>query len=94
MAISRGQMMKELVPGLNALFGLTYNEYADECGMIYGSPIKSNRAFEEDQNLAGFGTAPVKAEGASIAYDSSGENFTARYQHETVAMGSNESLRA
>jgi len=87
MAISRAQMMKELIPGLNALFGLEYAQYADECPMIYGSPVKSTRAYEEEVALAGFGTAPVKAEGASIAYDSAGEFFTARYTHETVAMG-------
>jgi len=87
MAISRAQMMKELVPGLNALFGLEYEQYMDECQMIYGSPEKSTRAFEEEVNLSGFGSAPVKAEGEGIAYDQSMENFTARYTHETIAMG-------
>ena len=87
MAITRAQMMKELVPGLNALFGLEYAEYADECQMIYGSPEKSNRAFEEEVRLSGFGSAPVKSEGSSISYDTGQEHFTARYTHETVAMG-------
>lgn len=87
MAITRAQMMKELVPGLNKLFGLSYNEYADECGMIYGSPESSSRSNEEEVNLAGFGQAPEKAEGDGITYDTGFEHFTARYQHVTVAMG-------
>jgi hypothetical protein len=87
MAISRAQMMKELLPGLNALFGLEYSEYADECVDIYGSPESSDRSFEEEVKLSGFGAAPVKAEGSSLAYDSAGESFTARYTHETIAMG-------
>lgn len=87
MAISRAQMMKELIPGLNGLFGLSYNEYADECPMIYGSPESSTRAYEEEQDLTGFGAAQVKAEGAGIAYDTASEHYTARYTHETIAMG-------
>lgn len=87
MAITRGQMMKELIPGLNALFGLEYEQYADECQMIYGSPESSTRSFEEEVNLAGFGAAPVKSEGSSVAYDTASENYTARYTHETIAMG-------
>ena len=87
MAISRAQMMKELLPGLNAIFGVEYAEYADECAAIYGSPESSDRSFEEEVKLSGFGAAPVKAEGSGIAYDSAGESFTARYTHETVAMG-------
>lgn len=87
MAISRAQMMKELLPGLNGLFGLEYNQYADECAPIYGTPEGSNRSFEEEVKLNGFGAAPVKGEGTSIAYDSASENYTARYTHETVAMG-------
>jgi hypothetical protein len=80
-------MMKELLPGLNALFGLEYKEYADECAAIYGSPNSSGRSFEEEVKLTGFGEAPVKSEGSSIAYDSAGEDYTARYTHETIAMG-------
>jgi hypothetical protein len=87
MAISRAQMMKELLPGLNALFGLEYKEYADECAPIYGSPESSVRAFEEEVRLTGFGAAPVKSEGAGIDYDTAQEHFTARYTHETIAMG-------
>ena len=87
MAITRAQMMKERLPGLNGLFGLEYKEYADECAPIYGSPEGSNRSFEEEVKLAGFGPAGVKSEGSSIAYDSSSENYTARYTHETVAKG-------
>lgn len=87
MAISRAQMMKELLPGLNALFGLEYKGYEDECAPIYGSPESSSRSFEEEVKLSGFGAAPVKSEGSSISYDTAGENYTARYTHETVAMG-------
>ena len=78
MAISRAQMMKELLPGLNALFGLEYKEYADECQAIYGSAESSGRSFEEEVKLQGFGAAPVKSEGDGIAYDSAGWNYTAR----------------
>ena len=86
MAISRAQMMKELLPGLNALFGLEYSSYDNEHEAIYETE-SSDRAFEEEVKLAGFGAAPVKSEGAAIAYDTAQENFTARYTHETVAMG-------
>ena len=86
MAISRAQMMKELLPGLNALFGLEYQQYEDEAGEVYETE-SSDRAFEEEVKLAGFGAAPVKSEGSAISYDTAQENFTARYVHQTVAMG-------
>lgn len=86
MAISRAQMLKELLPGLNALFGLEYEKYEDEHEMIYETE-SSERSFEEEVKLSGFGAAPVKAEGAAISYDSAQESYTARYNHETIAMG-------
>ena len=86
MAISRAQMMKELLPGLNALFGLEYGRYDREYEEIYETE-SSDRAFEEEVKLAGFGAAPVKSEGSAITYDTAQENFTARYNHETIAMG-------
>ena len=86
MAISRAQLLKELLPGLNALFGLEYGKYEDEHSEIYETET-SERSFEEEVKLSGFGAAPVKAEGASISYDNAQESFTARYNHETVAMG-------
>jgi len=86
MAISRAQMMKELLPGLNALFGLEYQTYEDESAMVYETE-SSERAFEEEVKLAGFGAAPVKSEGSAITYDTAQEHFTARYTHETIAMG-------
>jgi hypothetical protein len=86
MAISRAQMLKELLPGLNALFGLTYKKYENEHEMIYEKDT-SERSFEEEQKLSGFGAAPVKSEGAAISYDNAQEAFTARYVHETIAMG-------
>ncbi|MGB1438115.1 MAG: Mu-like prophage major head subunit gpT family protein, partial [Luminiphilus sp.] len=86
MAISRAQMLKELLPGLNALFGLEYDKYEDEHTMIYDTE-SSERSFEEEVKLSGFAAAPVKAEGAAISYDSAQESFTARYQHETIALG-------
>ena len=86
MAISRAQTLKELLPGLNALFGLEYEKYEDEHEMIYETE-SSERSFEEEVKLSGFGAAPVKAEGAAISYDSAQESFTARYNHETIAMG-------
>ena len=86
MAISRAQMMKELLPGLNALFGLEYESYENESEEIYETE-SSERAFEEEVKLSGFGSAPVKSEGSSITYDAAQEAFTARYTHETVAMG-------
>jgi len=86
MAISRAQMLKELLPGLNALFGLEYDKYEDEHELIYETE-SSERSFEEEVKLSGFGAAPVKAEGAAISYDAAQESFTARYNHETIAMG-------
>jgi len=86
MAISRSQMLKELLPGLNALFGLEYNKYGEEHKEIYETE-SSDRSFEEEVKLSGFGAAPVKAEGSAMAYDNAQEAFTARYNHETIAMG-------
>lgn len=86
MAISRAQLLKELLPGLNALFGLEYKKYENEHSEIYETE-NSDRSFEEEQKLSGFGAAPVKTEGQAIAYDNAQEAFTARYVHETVAMG-------
>jgi|TARA_R100000734_G_C3316814_1_gene109507 hypothetical protein len=86
MAISRAQLLKELLPGLNALFGLEYQKYADEHKEFYEQET-SERSFEEETKLSGFGAAPVKTEGASVEYDNAQEAFTARYTHETVAMG-------
>jgi hypothetical protein len=85
-AISRAQMLKELLPGLNALFGLTYAEYADESKEIYETET-SDRSFEEEVKLAGFGQAPVKSEGSAITYDTASESFSVRYNMETIAMG-------
>jgi hypothetical protein len=86
MAISRAQMLKELLPGINALFGLEYAKYADEDAEIYETE-SSDRSFEEEVALAGFDAAPVKDEGSAISYDNAQETFTARYNHETIAMG-------
>ena len=86
MAISRAQMLKELLPGLNALFGLEYEKYEDEHTVIYETE-SSDRSFEEEVKLSGFEAAPVKDEGAALSYDSAQEHFTARYNHETIAMG-------
>ena len=86
MAISRAQLLKELLPGLNALFGLEYNRYGEEHKEIYETE-SSERSFEEETKLAGFGAAPVKNEGQAIAYDNAQEAWTARYNHETIAMG-------
>ena len=86
MAISRAQLLKELLPGLNALFGLEYEKYEDEHTEIYEIE-NSERSFEEEVKLSGFGAAPVKPEGSAISYDSAQESFTSRYNHETVAMG-------
>jgi hypothetical protein len=85
MAISRAQLVKELEPGLNALFGMEYDRYENEHAEIF-STESSDRAFEEEVMLTGFGAAPTKTEGAGVAYDSAQESFTARYSHETVAM--------
>ena len=86
MAISRAQLLKELLPGLNALFGLEYQKYENEHAEIYDVE-NSERSFEEEVKLSGFGAAPIKQEGAAISYDTAQESFTARYNHETVAMG-------
>jgi len=86
MAISRAQLLKELLPGLNALFGMEYARYGEEHKEIYETE-KSERSFEEETKLAGFGAAPVKNEGSAIAYDNAQEAFTARYNHETIALG-------
>jgi hypothetical protein len=85
MAISRSQLVKELEPGLNALFGLEYNRYENEHSEIFDSE-SSDRAFEEEVILSGFGAAPVKSEGEGVAFDTAQEGFTARYTHETIAM--------
>ena len=85
MAISRSQLLKELEPGLNALFGLEYDRYDNQHAEIYETE-SSDRAFEEEVMLAGFGNAPTKAEGAAVAFDSANESFTARYTHETIAL--------
>jgi len=86
MAISRAQLLKELLPGLNALFGMEYARYGEEHKEIYETE-KSERSFEEETKLAGFSAAPVKNEGSAIAYDNAQEAFTARYNHETIALG-------
>lgn len=86
MAISRAQMLKELIPGLNALFGLEYKKYAEEHTEIYETE-SSDRSFEEETKLSGFGAAPVKAEGAAMAYDNAQEAYTSRYVHETIVLG-------
>lgn len=86
MAISRAQLLKELLPGLNALFGLEYGKYENEHSEIYETE-NSDRSFEEETKLSGFGAAPVKPEGQAISYDNAQESYTARYVHETVAMG-------
>jgi len=86
MAISRSQLLKELLPGLNALFGLEYKRYGEEHKELYETE-KSERSFEEETKLSGFSAAPVKSEGAQIAYDNAQEAFTARYSHETIALG-------
>jgi len=85
MAISRSQLVKELEPGLNALFGLEYKNYANEHAEIFDSE-NSDRAFEEEVMLSGFGNAAVKPEGSSVNYDAATETFTARYTHETLAL--------
>jgi hypothetical protein len=86
MAISRAQLLKELLPGLNALFGLEYARYNEEHKEIYETET-SERSFEEETKLSGFSAAPVKNEGSAIAYDNAQEAWTARYTHETIAMG-------
>jgi len=86
MAISRAQLLKELLPGLNALFGLEYQKYENETAEIYDTE-NSDRSFEEETKLSGFGAAPVKPEGQAIVYDTAQEAWTARYNHDTIAMG-------
>ena len=85
MAITRAQLAKELEPGLNALFGLEYDRYDNESAEIFEEE-SSDRAFEEEVMLSGFGTAPVKAEGNAISFDDAQETYTARYTHETIAL--------
>jgi len=86
MAISRAQLLKELLPGLNALFGMEYKRYGEEHKEIFESET-SERSFEEETKLSGFSAAPVKNEGSALAYDNAQEAWTARYNHETIAMG-------
>ena len=85
MAISRAQLVKELEPGLNALFGLEYKNYANEHAEIFDTET-SDRAFEEEVMLSGFASAPTKQEGAGVVFDTAGETFTSRYNHETIAL--------
>jgi len=86
MAISRAQLLKELLPGLNAVFGLEYARYGQEHKEIYETE-SSERSFEEETKLSGFSAAPVKNEGSAISYDNAQEAWTARYTHETIALG-------
>ena len=86
MAISRAQLLKELLPGLNALFGFEYARYGEEHKEIYETET-SERSFEEETKLSGFSAAPVKNEGSAIAYDNAQEAWTTRYNHETIALG-------
>ena len=86
MAISRAQLLKELLPGLNALFGMEYAKYGEEHKEIFDTET-SERSFEEETKLSGFSAAPVKNEGSAIAYDNAQEAWTARYNHETIALG-------
>ena len=85
MAISRAQLLKELLPGLNALFGLEYKKYGEQHKEIFETE-SSERSFEEETKLSGFNAAPVKDEGAAMRYDNAQEAWTARYNHETIAM--------
>ena len=86
MAISRAQLLKELLPGLNALFGLEYERYGEEHKEVYETET-SERSFEEETKLSGFSAAPVKGEGTAISYDNAQEAWTTRYNHETIALG-------
>jgi hypothetical protein len=86
MAISRAQLLKELLPGLNALFGLEYKRYGEEHKELYETET-SERSFEEETKLSGFSAAPVKSEGNAIAYDNGQEAWTARFNHQTIALG-------
>jgi|TARA_Y100001937_G_scaffold65264_1_gene89278 hypothetical protein len=85
MAINRAQLVKELVPGLHALFGLEYDRYENQHEEIFDTE-SSERAFEEEVMLSGFGEAPIKGEGAAVVYDTAQESFTSRYTHETIAL--------
>lgn len=85
MAISRAQLAKELEPGLNALFGMEYSRYENQHAEIFTTE-SSDRAFEEEVMLSGFGSAPVKGEGSAVSFDTANESFTARYTHETIAL--------
>jgi len=85
MAINRAQLVKELVPGLHALFGLEYDSYENQHEEIFDTE-SSERAFEEEVMLSGFGEAPIKGEGAAVVYDTAQESFTSRYSHETIAL--------
>ena len=85
MAISRGQLVKELEPGLNALFGLEYKRYENQHAEIFDTE-NSDRAFEEEVMLSGFANAQVKPEGSGVTFDNAQETFTARYSHETIAL--------
>ena len=86
MAISRAQLLKELLPGLNALFGMEYARYGEQHKEIYETE-SSERSFEEETKLSGFSAAPVKNEGSAISYDNAQEAWTTRYNHETIALG-------
>jgi hypothetical protein len=86
MAISRAQLLKELLPGLNALFGLEYQRYGEQHKEIFEQET-SERSFEEETKLSGFAPAPVKNEGSAMAYDNAQEAWTARYNHETIVLG-------
>lgn len=86
MAINRASIAKELLPGLNAVFGTEYGEVADEHAPLFDTE-NSDRAFEEEVLFTGFGTAPVKGEGAAVSYDDAQESYTSRYTHETIALG-------
>ena len=86
MAINRASIAKELLPGLNAVVGIEYGEVSDEHAPLY-EVENSDRAFEEEVLFTGFGTAPVKGEGAAVSYDDAQESFTSRYTHETIALG-------
>jgi phage major head subunit gpT-like protein len=86
MAITRAQLLKELLPGLNALFGMEYKRYEDQHKQIFETET-SERSFEEEVKLSGFAQAPVKSEGAALRYDTAQEAYVSRYTHETIAMG-------
>ena len=85
MAMNRASFAKMLEPGLNTLFGLEYDQYPAEYEKVFSSNT-SQKAFEEDVLLSGFGNAPTKTEGGAVSYDAAGQQWTARYQHETIAL--------